>query len=151
MTPLEPRQLAPGSSPPPEALPALTGVNPNEVQAGRRLAAPQVRAALQLITTFEHSPMAGWVDLKSIDVSAAEVLVATTSQGSEITFGLLGLEQQLLRWREIFDLGQRNNRAIASLDLAISNNIPARWLEASALPAPAPKIPKTLRTRKKNV
>jgi hypothetical protein len=42
-------------------------------------------------------------------------------------------------------------RGIATLDLAVSNNIPARWLEAGALPSPAPKLPKTLRTRRKHV
>ena len=49
---------------------------------------PQVQAALQLITAFNSSPMAGLVDLQRIGVSAPEVLVVTTAQGSEITFGL---------------------------------------------------------------
>ena len=91
--------------------------------------------------------MAGLVDLRRIDVSAPEVLVVTTGQGSEVTFGLDDLERQLRRWREIHDLGQRMNRNVASLDLAVSNNVPVRWLEASLRPRPA-KTPKTSRNRK---
>ncbi len=48
---------------------------------------PQAQAALQLIGAFNHSPMAGLVDLRRIDVSSPGVVVATTGQGSEITFG----------------------------------------------------------------
>ena len=95
--------------------------------------------------------MAGLVDLRRIDVSSPEVLVVTTGQNSEVTFGLPDPEQQLRRWRDIFDLGQKMNKVIASLDLAVTNNIPARWLEASALPPAAPKSAKPLRSGKKHV
>ena len=110
-----------------------------------------MRAALHLIAEFAHSPMAGLVDLRRIDVGAPEALVVTTGQGSEVTFGLQDLDRQLRRWREIHDLGQRTHRSIASLDLAVTNNIPARWLEASTAPEPSPKPPKTVRPKKKNV
>jgi hypothetical protein len=110
-----------------------------------------VQAALQLILAFEHSPMAGVVDLRRIDATAMDVLVVTTGQGSEITFGLVDLEQQLRRWHEVYDSAQRVGKAIATLDLAVSNNIPARWLEASAVPPTPPRLPKPLRTKKKHV
>ena len=51
----------------------------------------------------------------------------------------------------IFDMGQRLSKAIATLDLAVNNHIPARWLEASAVPQATPKAPKPLRYRKKHV
>jgi cell division septal protein FtsQ len=107
------------------------------IAAGPRVESPQVQAALQLIGAFNHSPMAGLVDLRRIDVSSPGVVVATTGQGSEITFGLDNLDQQLRRWREIYDLGQRMNKAIASADLAVSNNVPVRWMAASAAPGAA--------------
>ncbi|HKI69157.1 MAG TPA: hypothetical protein VKA67_06180, partial [Verrucomicrobiae bacterium] len=94
----------------------------------------QLQAALNLISAFQCSPMAGLVNLQRVDVSSPEVLVAMTDQGSQITFSTQNLDQQLRRWREIYDLGQRMNRAIATLNLAVSNNIPARWMEASSLP-----------------
>ncbi len=58
--------------------------------------------------------MAGLVDLSSMDVSAPGVVIVTTGQGGEITFGLENLEQQLSRWREIYDLARSRNKVIAS-------------------------------------
>ncbi len=51
--------------------------------------------------------MAGLVDLQRVDVSAPGVIVATTGQGSEITFSLDNLEQQLPRWQQIYNLGSQ--------------------------------------------
>ncbi|MCU0783106.1 MAG: FtsQ-type POTRA domain-containing protein [Verrucomicrobia bacterium] len=150
MVPLDPRQRTTPLAQPDDLLPVLTGVGLHELQPGRRLELRQVRAALNLIVEFARSPMAGLVGLRRIDVAAPEILVVTTGQGSEVTFGLEDLERQLRRWREIHDLGQRTHRSIASLNLAVTNNIPARWLEASIAPAASPKLPKTLR-KKKNV
>ena len=142
------RPAATGSS---DALPLILGINPDEAQPGRRIDTPQVQAGLRLISAFEGSSMAGVVDLKSINVSGAETLVVTTGQGSEITFGLCGLEEQLNRWHTIYGAGQKAGKAIATLDLAVTNNIPARWLEASALPAVTPRPPKPLHNKKKHV
>ncbi len=151
MLPIDAHQRAVPSSPTTDQLPLISGINSRELRAGRRLEAPQVLAALELIVTFEHSSMAGLVDLKRIDVSSPEVLVVSTGQGSEVTFGLTDLEQQLRRWREVFDAGQKISKAIASLDLAVTNNIPARWLEASAVAPGTPRAPKPLRLKKKHV
>jgi cell division septal protein FtsQ len=140
--PLEAGQRSTPASQPGDALPLLSGLNSSELQGGHRVEDPQAQAALQLVVAYERSPMAGLVDLKRIDVSAAEVLLVTTGQGSEVTFGLSSLDQQLRRWREVFDMGQKMGKAILSLDLAITNNIPARWLEASAAPASTPRAPK---------
>ena len=95
--------------------------------------------------------MEGVVDIKRIDVSSPEVLVVTTGQGSEVTFGPVNLDQQLRRWREIYDCGQNLNRAVATLDLAITNNIPACWLELGAAPISLPKVAKPLHIRKRHV
>lgn len=149
MPPLDPRQRAPGQNSPPEALPWLSGIK--EVQVGRCLDLPQAKAALQLIDAFDHSPLANVVELKKIDVSATEVLVATTGQGGEVTFGLTDFDQQLRRWWEVYDRGQKYGKAVATLDLAVSNNIPATWVEASVLPQVPPKAPKILRNKKKHV
>jgi cell division protein FtsQ len=151
MMPLDPRQTIVPLGQPNDSLPVLTGIGLNELQPGRQLETPQALAALRLITEFAHSPMAGLVDLQRVDVGAPEVLTVTTGQGSEITFSLHDLPRQLRRWREIYDLGQRMHRSIASLDLAVSNNIPARWLEADAVPPQPPKPHKTVRTKRKNV
>jgi cell division protein FtsQ len=149
MVPLDPRQRGMPQSQPPQQLPLISGIK--EAHVGHPVEAPQARAALQLIEAFDHSPMAGVTELKKIDVSAVEVLVATTGQGGEVTFGLTDFEQQLRRWQAIYERGQKLGKAVATLDLAVSNNIPATWIEASIVPPLPPKAPKILRNKKKHV
>jgi cell division protein FtsQ len=151
MQPLDPRLCVMPLAQVDEQLPVILGLNAYQLQPGRRLDSPQVQAALQLITTFDASPMAGLVDLQRIDVSAPEVLVATTLQGSEITFGLDDFARQLRRWREIYDAGQRLNKTIAALNLAVPDNIPVRWMAGSVLPVSTPKPARPARTLQNHV
>ena len=58
-------------------------------------------------------------------------------------------EAQLRRWRAVADLGIKAGRLVRTLDLSVSNNVPVRWLEASAVAPVPPKLIKPL--RKKNV
>jgi cell division protein FtsQ len=150
MQPLDPRLCVVPLSQISEQLPAITGLNVYQLQPGHRVESPQVQAALQLLGAFDHSPMAGLVDLRRVDVSSPQVIVVTTEQGSEITFGLENLPQQLARWRQIYDLGQRNNKIIASADLAVANNVPVRWAENNLSPV-APKNLNPKNSRRKNV
>jgi POTRA domain, FtsQ-type len=151
LLPLDPRDRATAPTQAASPLPLISGINPSALQPGRRLTDPQVQAALQLLLAFEQSPMAGLVDLQRIEVSSPEVLVVTTGQGSAVTFGETDFGQQVRRWRTIFELGQKTGNAIGTLDLAVSNNIPLRWLEASAVPPAVPKSFKPLRLKKKHV
>jgi len=151
--PLDPRQRAVPLHGSGDELPLLSGINFSELQPGRQIDSPQIGAALKLIQEFESSPMANLVSLKRIDVSSVPVLIATTEQGSEITFGLNDFERQLGRWHQVHQECMRYNRGIASLDLAVSENTPLRLQEASVLPppAPAPKATKPSRTKRKHV
>ena len=134
-----------------EQLPLITGILSSDLRPGRKVESAQVRAALNLIAAFEHSPMAGRVDLQRIDVSAQDILQVTTAQGNAVVFRLSDLDSQLRRWREAYDLGFRNNRQIATLDLSVANNVPIRWMEAGTFVSATPKAPKPLRYKKKNV
>lgn len=147
--PLQPAAHSIENSTPPEPLPLLVGPSACDLQPGHRLDSHQVQAALRLLVDFDQAPLAGMLDLKRIDVSNPEVLVATTGQGSEVTFALDNIDLQLRRWQQIFERGQHENKAIATLDLAVTNNIPATWLEASAVPLNTPKRPKS--SKKKHV
>jgi len=151
MQPLDPRLCVMPLVQVTNQLPVIIGLNAFQLQPGRRMDTPLVQAALQLIGAFDSSPMTGLADLQRIDVSAPEVLVATTLQGGEITFGLDDFPRQLRRWREIYDVGQRMNKAIASLNLAVPGNIPARWVEGGTVPVSTPRPAKPARTLKKNV
>lgn len=133
-----------------DQLPVITGLNVFQLQPGHRVDLPQAQAALKLISAFNRSQMAGAVALRSVDVSSPGVVVATTVRGSEITFGVENFGRQLARWREIYDLGLRSNKMIASADLAVDNNIPVRWAELNSVPV-APKNSMPANARRKNV
>jgi len=148
---LDPVQRSTPLFQPEEPLPVIVGANPHDLQPGRRVESLAVQSALRLITAFGCSPMFGLAELRRVDVGATGVLVVTTETGSEITFGLEDCGRQLLRWREIYDAGIRLQRVLASLDLAVTNNIPLRWLEASAVPSTPRKPAKPSPPRKKHV
>jgi cell division protein FtsQ len=152
MQPLDPRLCTVPLAQINPQLPVIAGLNAFQLQPGRRVELPQVQAALQLITAFGRSPMAGLVDLRRVDVSAPGVVTVTTGQGSVITFGLDDQDQQLRRWRQIYDLGLSQQKSIATADLAVANNVPVRWMMASAVPATgAPKAAKPSKNRRRNV
>ncbi|MEJ0091542.1 MAG: FtsQ-type POTRA domain-containing protein [Limisphaerales bacterium] len=152
MKPLDPRLRVIPLSQMSAQLPEIKGLNMLELQPGHRAESPQVQAALQLIGAFDHSPMTGLVDLRSVDVSRTGVIVAKTGQGSEITFALGNMEQQLARWRGIYDFGKKMNKGdIATADLAVSNNVPVRWMAANGAPMIPPKKPKPAHNRRNNV
>jgi cell division septal protein FtsQ len=151
LKPLDSSQRVPHAASAEDPLPIISGINANDLQPGKRLDDPRVQAALDFIDAFARSPMAGVVDLQRVDISAPVALVATTGQGSAITFGLADFDRQLARWAKIYDAAQRLNKTIASLDLAVSNNIPAHWLDASAAPPPSGKPFKPPHAKKKNV
>jgi hypothetical protein len=149
MLPLDPRQRSAPPAQADEQLPLILGIR-GEVQPGRKLESAQVQAALKWIDIFESSQMANLVELKRIDVVSPEVLIVTTVQGSEVTFGLDNFEQQLLRWQKIHEECARSNRSIATLNLAVTDNTPLRFSDTGAPPV-APKNIKPQRTRRRNV
>ncbi len=139
--------------------PVITGLSAQAAVTTLRVDAekfPQVLAALNFIEAFKNSPMAGLADVRRVDVSSPNVLVVTTAQGSQITIAFANVEQQLRRWREIYDYGKRMNKGdLAWADLAVANNVPLHWMQASATPIPAPtpaplNKPKP-KSRRKNV
>jgi cell division septal protein FtsQ len=149
MLPLDPRQLAAPGVRSDDLLPVIIGLPVSQLRLGRRVEQPQVYAALRLIAAFDRSPLSGQMDLKQIDVSAPDILQVTTAQGSEVTFGTGDFEAPLRRWRAVAEFGTKAGRLVGTIDLSVSNNVPVRWLEASALPPVTPKPNKV--SRKKNV
>jgi cell division septal protein FtsQ len=150
MKPLDPRWRT-AFPPASERLPILLGVPPAEPQPGQQVTSPQIRAALALVCEFDHSPMAGMVEIEGIDVSVPEILKVTTSQKTQITFSLAHFDTQLRRWRLIYDRYQKSGKAIATLDLSISNNLPVHWVAAATLPAVAPRALQPTRLKRKHV
>jgi cell division septal protein FtsQ len=132
-------------------LPAINGLTARQLLPGQSLNSAQAEAALRLIGAFEHSPMAGLVDLRSLDISSPGVIEVTTSQGSVITFSLDRLDQQLARWRLIYNWGRSAGKEVASADLAVENDVPVKWNPTGTVPISIPKSVKPLHSRRKNV
>ena len=151
LQPLDPRLCTVPLSQRNSRLPVITGLNVYQLQVGRRVELAPLQAALQLLRAFGRSPMTGLVDLRQLDVSSPQIIVATTAAGGEITFGLQNLEQQLGRWRQIYDLARSRNKVIVSLNLAVDNNVPVRWMDATAAPGAVPKNVGPANPRRKNV
>jgi hypothetical protein len=96
--------------------------------------------------------MAGMVELQNINVAEAEVLEATTTQGAQITFSLDQFDVQLRRWREICDQYSQWGKAITSLDLSVTNNLPVHSVAAGVMPVLLPIQAKpAAKTKRKNV
>ncbi len=150
MLPLDPAQRS-APAQPGEKYPIITGVGSKDVHVGRETESAQVHVALRLLAAFEHSQMAGVVDIARIDLAQPEVLVVTTAQLNEVTFGYLDFDKQLNRWWLIHERGMQASRQISSLDLSVVENVPLRWLDSSALPSASPKSRKTSPYRKKHV
>jgi cell division septal protein FtsQ len=148
---LEPRQRSEPATPADEVYPEIRGGNLNDMAPGKRVDSAQVRAALKLISEFEHSPMAGLVDLQQVDVSSPNVLQVKTTQDCKVTFSALDFDKQFGRWREINDEARKMGKAISTLDLSVPNNIPVLFVDAGTLPPVIPRTKTPQHTRKKNV
>jgi hypothetical protein len=134
LQPVDPRQCTVPASQLDYTLPSILWTNLAQLQPGRRLFSPQLQGALQLIAVFRHSPMFGLADLRQLDVSAPGVIQATTAQGCQVTFGLQDPDRQLRRWRQIYDWGFQQRKTIATLNLALENDIPVNWVLANPTP-----------------
>lgn len=150
MQPLDPAwRLTPAPSN--ALLPTLTGVPPQDLNPGHQAESPQVLAALRLLTELDRSPMAGLAELQSINVASPEILEATTSQGARITFALNQFDVQLRRWRAVYNHGQAEGKAIAALDISISNHLPVRWVASNTVPPLLNQFVKPNKPKRKNV
>jgi cell division septal protein FtsQ len=126
-------------------------VPPKDLNPGHQAESPQVLAALRLLTELDRSPMAGLAELQSINVAAPEILEATTSQGAHITFALNQFDVQLRRWRAVYNHGQAEGKAIAALDISISNHLPVRWVAGNTVPPLLNQFVKPNKPKRKNV
>lgn len=149
LPPLAADAVRPGASADFAHLTRITGASPLEMQPGRLAALPRIHAALRLIEAYQASTMHSLVDLEEIDVGTNdETLLVTIREGTRIAFAPAEFERQLRRWRSIHDKARTLGRALAWVDLSVTNNVPARWMDNPAPDAsPASERPATSRKR----
>ena len=132
-------------------LPEISGVNDVDLKLGRQVESAQVRSALRLLAHYERSAMFGRADIRRVDVRSAEILTATTSAGSEITFASQrDFDTQLRRWRAVQDVFTQRGKVIKTFDVSISDYLPTVLVDANAVPAPPVKPAKPAPYRRKN-
>ncbi len=130
MFPAQSHELSRGATRVETNLSRIVGIPVTELRPGYRAESEQVRAALDLVASFNQSAMAGRTEIRQIDVSMPDILMVTTADGAELAFGLRHFDGQLQRWLAIDNHGRRTGQKLVSLDLSVSNNLPARWAEA---------------------
>ena len=96
---------------------------------------------------FERCTMAEIADIKEIDLTIPGTLQVLSSHGTELLVGLGECSQQLRRWRAIHDHVGRFGKHIAWVDLSVSNNVPARFVDATLAPPAPRKITKPSKKR----
>ena len=119
-------------------LPKITGVGATPFRPGHLAESPQILAALKWIRAFQNSEMAGQADINAIDIESQTALLVSTEQGNEISFAYHDFETQLARWRQIQDWGLQRAQMIASLDLVVTNFVPAVWVSLTNAPPVRP-------------
>lgn len=141
LPPLDPAWLRPGQTADFSHLTRLDGLPADQLRAGTRLDLRRLRAALELLRTFEDSSMFSLADLESLDLSGGDAFRGVTRQGTEVLFGTADFRRQMLRWRAIHDEAAKLRRSLAWLDLSVANNVPARFAENPSPPAAHPVRP----------
>jgi cell division septal protein FtsQ len=132
-------------------LPTISGVNGTDIRPGHKIQSPQVLAALRWIRAFQSSGMVGVVEVHNIEIASSDTLVVQTEQGNEITFSTRDFDLQLARWRKVYDFANNQNRQIASLDLAVTNFVPALWQDQSTNSVPPLVRPNNSPYKKRHV
>jgi cell division septal protein FtsQ len=136
-------------------LPRLVGVAKEEIVFDKPVDTARLQAAIQFLRAFRQASISDQLDVLEIHVDVRNVLEVTTSLNSRIRFGYHDHALQLQRWRLVEDYARQAARAVQTLDLSVTNNVPARWQDISAVP-PVPPTKPTKPTnprsqRKKNV
>ena len=108
-------------------LPVISGLPLDQMIPGRLALSPKLHAALELIDVFDHSLLAGQVDMRVIDVSLPGILRVTTGDGAQVDMAPDRFCQQLSRWQPIRRHFDTFGIQVESLDLSVTNNVPARW------------------------
>ena len=134
-----------------QSLPLLNGVLAQELRTGHKVNRAEILNALRWIHDFRSSEMAHRVVIRAVDLSEAGTLEISTEQGNHVTFRSRDFEGQFARWRKVHDFALRNSRLIAQLDLAVTNYVPASWLEITNAPPPVALPPIESPYRKKHV
>lgn len=117
----------------PGRLPIISGVETGDLIPGQRANRGPVIAALELLRLNADNSR---FQIKAIDLSEICRLVVNDQRRARITFGVLGIEDQLDRLNQILDLIEPSQREIRTANLVPERNVPVTFYEPEPVPPP---------------
>ncbi|HXL24870.1 MAG TPA: FtsQ-type POTRA domain-containing protein [Chthoniobacterales bacterium] len=108
-------------------LPLILGCASESLEAGKTVALPETKAALELLRLSTRSFMQTRFQIREIDVSKGYCLVVTDKNHSRVTFGFDNLDTQLQRLEQFLIYSDDAHRELATVNLLVQRNIPVTF------------------------
>src|SRR5438128_3217244 len=135
-------------------LPLILGCASESLAAGKTVASPEVKAALELLRLSTRSFMQTRFQIREIDVSKGYCLVVTDKNHSRVTFGFDNLDTQLQRLEQFLIYSDDAHRELATVNLLVQRNIPVTFGKAAVevinetiKPEESPRVMKAIPVR----
>jgi cell division septal protein FtsQ len=111
-------------------LPLILGAS-ESLEAGKIVASPEAKAALELLRLSTRSFMQTRFQVREIDISKGYCLVVTDKNHSKVTFGFDNLDLELQRLEQFLVYSDDAHREIATVNLLVQRNIPVTFQKSS--------------------
>jgi cell division septal protein FtsQ len=108
-------------------LPLILGCASESLEAGKTVASPEAKAALELLRLSTRSFMQTRFQIREIDVSKGYGLVVTDKNHSRVTFSFDNLDTQLQRLEQFLIYSDDAHRELATVNLLVQRNIPVTF------------------------
>ena len=112
-------------------LPLILGCSSESLEAGKTVASPEAKAALELLRLSTRSFMQTRFQIREIDVSKGYCLVVTDKNRSKVTFGFDNLDLQLQRLEQFLIYSDDAHRELATVNLLVQRNIPVTFQKSA--------------------
>jgi len=108
-------------------LPLILGCASESLEAGKTVASPEAKAALELLRLSTRSFMQTRFQIREIDVSKGYCLIVTDKNHSRVTFGFDNLDTQLQRLEQFLIYSDDAHRELATVNLLVQRNVPVTF------------------------
>ena len=102
------------------------------ITPGKAVDSPQLKAALKLIGEMKHRSSGPKEQVERVEILNEYALQTRFADGVDVTFGMDGLHEQLLRYARIRHEAQARRWQIATLNLLVEDNIPVTFKNVAA-------------------
>ena len=113
-------------------LPLILGCTSESLEAGKTVASPESKAALEFLRLSTRSFMQTRFQIREIDVSKGYCLLVTDKNHSRVTFGFDNLDTQLQRLEQFLIYSDDAHRELATVNLLVQRNIPVTFAKPAA-------------------